>query len=63
VISDLDLFLGKEVEIIILPVSSIRYDKGIFLKQKQGTGFRPFEPVSLKGTGPTAAEMVVQDRI
>lgn len=64
VISNLGQFLGKEVEIIILPISARMYDTvGKPLKQKHRTGISPFEPVSLRGEGPTAAEMVVQDRI
>jgi len=60
VISNLGQFLGKEVEIIILPISCTVSKP---LKQKSRTGFRAFKPVSLRGMGPTAEEMVVQDRI
>lgn len=62
VISDLARFMGKEVEIIIVPVKNRMYDTFCKPHRKQQTGFRTFEAVSLRGTGPTAAEMVVQDR-
>ncbi len=66
VISDLGQFLGKDVEIIILPLSSRGDDesgKSSEPGQKHRAHFRPFEAVSMRGKGPTAAEMVIQDRI
>ena len=32
------------------------------LKVGERKPFKPFEPITMKGEGPTASEMVIQDR-
>lgn len=46
---------GAQVEVIILRRESPRHEL-------LGDGFQPFKSVTLRGQGPSASEMVKQDR-
>jgi len=53
----------NEKELLLAPGPFIKMNKAQLLKVGKHKPFKSFEPIKMSGQGPTASEMVVQDKI